>query len=62
MQAKLDHLEQRVADLHLERERLFGLRNEFELLCADFLTLRDRPGYEFNPNALHIRHFGQEDE
>jgi hypothetical protein len=62
MREKFDQLEQLISDPRLERERLFGLRKEFELLRADFRTLRDRPGYEFDPNTLHIRYFNQEDE
>jgi hypothetical protein len=57
MQEKLYHLNQIATDLQLERERLLTLRAEFELLRADFRTIRNMRSNELNLNDLHFCYF-----
>jgi hypothetical protein len=57
MQEKLYNLDQIATDIQLERERLLTLRAEFELLRADFRTIRNMRSNELNLNDLHLNYF-----
>jgi hypothetical protein len=57
MQQKLHHLDQFATDLQVEMEKLRALRAEFELLRADFRTIRKMRNNELNLTGLYLNYF-----